>query len=147
MLPAVDMENTFIIKSLPVQNFIMLTVLAIVLLLVGLAVWRKNLQHVIVWTLWVGIALWFFNSSFFGFSAVTVKPSGIKIDYGILSFRNTELPVESSWEVVKYMGGIRRIKTLYYIQIGEHQSMKVRGRKGYDLVNEIGAAIDAVRGG
>ena len=141
------MEQKFIIKSLFIQNSIMLIVLGLVVVLLVSAIRKKNIRQVIAWGLWVLIVLWFFNSRFFGFSAVGVNPDGIHIDYGILSVRNTVLPVDSPWKVEKYMGGIRRIRTLYYIQIGEHQSMKVRGRTDYELLTAIGAAIDGERPG
>lgn len=139
------MEQKFIIKSLFVQNSIMLIALAVVIVLLASAFRKKNLRQMIAWSIWVLIVLWFFNSPFFGFSAVTVRPDGIRINYGILSVRNTLLPPHTPWKVETYMGGIRRMKTLYYIQIGDHQSMKVRGQKDHELLMSIGVAIDAMK--
>jgi hypothetical protein len=99
------------------------------------------LKRVVVFCLWVLLILWFFNSPFFGFSAVSVSPSGIKLSYGILSFRNDTLPLDSEWKLESHMAGIRRNKRLYFLSIGGRESMRVRGIKERKGLERIGKSI------
>jgi hypothetical protein len=133
--------QTFIIKSIYIQNTIMLFSLGVVLFFLFCSLWRKKLKHVFVLSIWVLIVLWFFNSPFFGFSTVCVSTEGIRLNYGVLSSRNTVLPLDSSWKIETYLSGIRKMKKLYFIRIADHQSMKVRGGE-LSLLKEIGGAID-----
>ena len=135
---------TFIIKSLYVQNTIMLLSLGVVVLLLLRSLIKKKLKHTLVFSVWVFIVIWFFSSPFFGFSAVSVRPEGIYINYGIISLRNSQLPLDSQWKIETYFGGIRRTKKLYLLRVGDHESMKVRA-KGLNLLQEIGNAIDKMR--
>ena len=137
----------FIIKSLFVQNTIMLISLGVVFSLLIHAIIRKRPKHTAVFTIWLALVLWFFNSPIFGFSAVSVHQEGIRLSYGILSLRNDLLPLDSEWEVETYLSGIRKNKRLYLITIGDRQSMKVKGEDKRRLLEEIGKAIDRVRSG
>ena len=88
---------------------------------------------------------WFFNSPFFGFSAVSVSREGIGLNYGILSLRNDLLPLESRWEVINYFGGIRKMERLHFLKIGDRESMKVKGAEALKNLQDIGSAIDRMR--
>ena len=88
---------------------------------------------------------WFFNSPFFGFSAVSVSREGIRLNYGILSLRNDLLPLESSWKVENYWGGIRKMERLHFLRIGDRESMKVSGAEALKNLQDIGSAIDEMR--
>lgn len=137
----------FFIKSLLVQNTIMLFSVGIVLCFLGRAFFKKNAKHVIVFLIWLCIAVWFFNSPFFGFSKVIVSRRGIEVNYGILSFRNTVLPLDTPWKIETSPTGILKTSKLYYIRIGDHQSMKVKGKKDVDLLNRIGDAVERTKKG
>lgn len=101
----------------------------------------------VVFLVWLGIVVWFFNSPFFGFSKVIVNRKGIEINYGILSFRNTVLPLDTPWKIETTPSGILKTSKLYYIQIGDHLSMKVKGEKDVDLLNRIGEAVEQIKKG
>ena len=135
----------FVIKSLWVQNSIMLLALGLVLFFLYYSFTKKKPKHLLASTIWLAIALWFFNSSFFGFSTVAVNPEGINVNYGILSLRNDTLPITSPWEIVTSPSGIRRLRKVHLIKIGNHESMKVRGVNDVNLLRNIGAAIDECR--
>ncbi len=137
--------ETFIIKSIFVQNTIMLLSLGVVLFIFILSLKKKRQKSVVASLIWIGILFWFFNSSFFGFSAVSVNREGIRLNYGVLSLRNDLLPLNSSWKVEQYFGGLRRMKRLHFLRIGNHESMKVRGGPAMKNLEEIGAAIDLMR--
>ena len=138
--------ETFIIKSLFVQNMIMLFSLSIVVFLLIRSLVKKKVKHTIVFSVWVLIVFWFFNSPFFGFSAVSVSPGGIQLNYGILSFtKNTVLPLDSPWKIETSFSGIRKMKKLYFIRIADHKSMKVRIRQGFILLQDIGNAMDRMK--
>jgi hypothetical protein len=144
----VDMHmatDTFIIKSLYVQNTIMLFSLGVVVLLLLHSLIKKKLKHTLAFSVWVVIIIWFFNSSFFGFSAVSVSPEGVYVNYGILSTRNAVLTLDSNWKIETYFGGIRRMKKLYFLRIADRESMKVRTGKGIMLLQEIGNAIERAK--
>jgi len=135
--------QTFIIKSLYVQNMIMLFSLSIVVFLLTRSLLKKKLKHTIVFSVWVLIIFWFFNSPFFGFSVVSISPGGIQLNYGALSFKkNTVLPLDSPWKIETSFSGIRKMKKLYFLKIGDHRSMKVRGVKDFRLLQAIGRAIE-----
>lgn len=137
----------FIIKSLFIQNAIMLISLGVVFSLLIHAIIKKRPKHTAVFTIWLLLVLWFFNSPLFGFSAVSVSPGGIELNYGILSVRNHLLPLDSEWKVQSYLSGIRKNKQLYLITIGGRQSMKVKGEDKLRLLQSIGKAINRVRSG
>ena len=137
--------QTFVIKSLFVQNAIMLFSMAIVVFFLVRAFTKGRMRHVVVFVVWIGIVLWFFNSPFFGFSRITVSPMGIKIQYGILSFRNTTLPVETKWEIETRASGIIRTTKLYDIRVGEHRSMRMKGKRELELLQKIGRTIDSMK--
>jgi len=122
-------------------------IVAIIVIVLIRCLLRKQLKHAVVTVLWACIALWFFNGPLWGFSAVTVSPNGLQIHYGFLSvFRNATLPVDTHWEIHKYLGGIRKLKHLYYFQLKDHQSLKVRGADKIELLQALGAAIDELNG-
>ena len=135
----------FVIKSLWVQNSIMLLALGLVLFFLFYSFIKQKPKHLLASAIWLAIGLWFFNSTFFGFSTVAVNPEGIEVNYGILSWRNDSLPIMSHWEIVTTRSGIRRLKKVYLIKIGNHKSMKVRGINDVNLLKNIGAAIDDCR--
>jgi hypothetical protein len=139
--------ETFFIRSVMVQNVIMALIAAIIVGLLIRFIRRKNVNYAVAVGLWGLIALWFFNGPFWGFSAVTVAPYGLEVHYGVLSvFRNTTLPVDSPWKIRRYRGGIRKLKNLYFFQLPHHQSLKVRGLGKLEVMQALGAAIDAVNG-
>ncbi len=137
--------QTFAIKSLLVQNTIMLFSVGIVLFFLARAFFKKNAKHVVVFLVWLGIVVWFFNSSFFGFSIVTVSGKGIEVDYGILSFRNTILPLDTPWKIETSPSGILKTSKLYFIRFDDHLSMKVKGKKDVELLRRIGDAVEQRR--
>jgi uncharacterized membrane protein YdbT with pleckstrin-like domain len=137
--------HTFIIKSLWIQDTIMLFSLSVVVFFLLRGVILKKLKHVVFSAAWVLIVLWFFNSPFFGFSAVTVEPTGIRLDYGILSIRNTTLSLEAPWSIETSLSGLRKLKRLYFLRIGTRESMKVTGGRDQHLLQETGDAIDSMR--
>ena len=140
-------SETFIIKSLFVQNVIMLLFLGIVASLLVYSLLKMRPKQILVFSIWFVLVIWFFNSRFFGFSAVTVRPEGIKLNYGILSFRNDMLHLNAQWKVETYMSGLRRTKRLYFLSIGDHHSMKVRGQEKFRLLQSVGKSIDLMKSG
>ncbi|MBW1780902.1 MAG: hypothetical protein JRL30_09210 [Deltaproteobacteria bacterium] len=138
--------QTFIIKSLLVQNSIMLVSLGAVVFFLVVALLKKRPRHLIAALVWVAIVLWFFNSAYFGFSTVSVSPQGICPNYGILSLRNNLLPVDSPWKIETTFSDIRKMKKVYFIKIGDHSSMRVKGSDGYALLEKIGEAIERNKG-
>ena len=138
-------EQTYLIKSLHVQNGIMLFSLGLVLLFFVWALVKRRPKHAIASLVWVGIVLWFFNSAYFGFSAITVGPAGIKLNYGILSFRNDHFPIVSPWRIKTDFSDIRKLKRVYMLDISGRESMKVKGAEGLAHLKEIGRAIDRAK--
>jgi len=135
----------FVIKSLYIQNAIMLFVLGVVVFFLVYSFAKSKLKYLIASFVWIIIVVWFFNSPFFGFSAVSVGPEGIRLNYGILSLRNDLLPIESQWKVETHFSGIRKMKKLYLIRIGDRESMKVRRNEGLRLLERIGGAIEDMK--
>lgn len=138
--------ETFIIKSIYIQNTIMLCFLGLAIFFLLYSLLKKRKKHIVVFSIWVLLVIWFFNSPFFGFSAVSVSTEGIRLNYGILSFRNDLLPIDSKWEVRTYRAGIRKNKKLFFLSVGERQSMKVKGLKDLQLLEEIGGSIEKMKG-
>jgi hypothetical protein len=139
--------QTFFVRSVMVQNVIMGIIVAIILALLIRTIRKQNLTHVALVVVWGLIALWFFNGPFWGFSAVTATPEGLEIHYGFLSvFRNTTLPVSTEWEIRRYLGGIRKLKNLYFFELSGHRSLKVRGADKVEVLKALGAAIDDLNG-
>lgn len=138
---------TFAIKSIVVQNSIMVLALAVVVYFIAAALRKKSPKHIFVSIIWLGVILWFFNSPLFGFSRVTLGPQGIKIEYGILSFRNETVPLDTPWTIESHVSGIRRLKRVYTLKIGNHESMRVKSKKDFELLKEIGKTIDQMKGG
>ncbi len=133
----------YYIRSIAVQNLIMGIVTALIFVLLAISLWRRKRRHTIALVIWAAITLWFFNSPLWGFSAVTVSPVGLEIDHGFLSvFKNSRLPPDTNWKIHVYMGGIRRIKKLYYLELAGLKSLKVRGHDRLLVVQSIGAAVD-----
>lgn len=139
--------QTFFIRSVTVQDIIMAVIVAIVLGLLIRFVQKGKRNYVVLVVLWGLVAVWFFNSPFWGFSAVTVSRQGLELHYGFLSFqKNTTLPAESPWTIRRYLGGIRKLKKLYYFELPGHQSLKVRGEDKLEILEALGAAIDGLNG-
>ncbi len=139
--------ETFFIRSVMVQNVIMGVIVAIIVVVLVRCIRKQNFTHVILVVAWGLIAVWFFNGPFWGFSAVTVSPEGLEIHYGFMSvFRNTTLPVSSQWKIRRYLGGIRKLKNLFYFHLPEHDSLKVRGADKLEIMKALGAAIDRLNG-
>jgi hypothetical protein len=137
----------FFIRSLTIQNVIMGIIAAIIAGLLIRSILQRKSRNTVAVVIWALIALWFFNSPLWGFSAVTVSPDGLKIHYGFLSvFKNTSLPPATFWKIRVYMGGIKKVKKLYYLQFARHNSLKVRGADRVRTLQAIGAAIDKLNG-
>ncbi len=97
---------------------------------------KRKPKHLIASLVWMIIVVWFFNSPFFGFSAVSVSSEGIRLNYGVLSLRNDLLPIDSQWKVETHLSGLRKMKKLYLIRIADHESMKVRRDVGLGLLEK-----------
>ena len=139
--------QTFFIRSVMVQNIIMGIIAAIIVIVLVRSILKQKMSRIIAVAIWGVIAVWFFNGPFWGFSAVTVSQEGLKVHYGFLSvFRNTTLPVDTHWKIRKYLGGIRKLKNLYFFQLANHQSLKVRGQDKMEILQALGAAIDSLNG-
>jgi len=137
--------QVFIIKSLLVQNSIMLVSLGAVIAFFAFGFAKKKPRHLIAALVWAALVLWFFNSAYFGFSAVSVGAEGIRLNYGVLSFRNDLLPIHSPWKIETGFSDIRKMKKVYLIRIGDRNSMRVRGNEGRLLLEGIGEAIEKGR--
>jgi len=139
--------QTFFIRSVMVQNVIMGIIVAIIVGVLIRCIMRGQTKYTTVVVIWAVIAFWFFNGPFWGFSAVTVSPEGLKVHYGFLSvYRNKTLPVDTHWKIRKYLGGIRKLKNLYFFELADHQSLKVRGQDKIEVMQALGAAIDRING-
>jgi len=145
MMNQVMATQIFVIKSLYIQNTIMLFVLGVVVFFLVYSLVKRKPKHLIASFVWIIIVVWFFNSPFFGFSAVSVSSEGIGLNYGILSLRNDLLPIDSPWKVETHSSGIRKMKKLYLIRIADRESMKVRRNVGLGLLEEIGSAIEDMK--
>jgi hypothetical protein len=111
------------------QNVIMAIITAIIIGLLIRFIRRKKVNFAVAVGLWGLIALWFFNGPFWGFSAVTVGPEGLRLHYGFLSvFRNTTLPVDSHWKIHRYKGGIRKLKNLFFFKCETIRASRSEGR-------------------
>ena len=136
--------KSFVIKSLYIQNTIMLFVLGVVICFLVYSLVKRKPKHLIASFVWIIIVAWFFNSPFFGFSAVSVNPEGIRLNYGMLSLRNDLLPIDSPWKVETHLSGLRKMKKLYLIRIADRESMKVRRNEGL-VLEKIGGAIEDMK--
>ena len=144
MMNQVMATQIFVIKSLYIQNTIMLFVLGVVVFFLVYSLVKRKPKHLIASLIWIIIVVWFFNSPFFGFSAVSVSPEGIRLNYGILSLRNDLLPIDSLWKVETRFSGLRKMKRLYLIRIADRESMKVRRNEGL-ILEKIGDAIEDMK--
>jgi hypothetical protein len=142
------MENQiFYIRSLAVQDSIMAIFLAIIAGLLIRFLLQGKFRHAAASFIWALIALWFFNGPLWGFSAVATKPDGLELHYGFLSVaKNTTLPLATPWIVRTRMGGLRRMKKLYYLELAGHKSLQVRGPDKLEALLRIGEAIDRLNG-
>jgi carbon starvation protein CstA len=139
--------QTFFIRSVMVQNVIMGIIVAIIVGILIRSIRRQKATHVILVVMWALVAMWFFNGPLWGFSAVTVSPQGLEIHYGFLSvFRNVTLPVDTQWKIRRYLGGIRKLKNLYFFELSDRQSLKVRGADKVEVLKALGRAIDDLNG-
>jgi len=135
----------FVIKSLWVQNGIMLLALGLVVFFLLYSLSKKKPKHLLASIVWLAIVLWFFNSPFFGFSTVAVNPEGITVNYGILSLKNEHLPITSPWKIITTPSGFRKLRKVHRIKIGNHESMKVKSTGDLDLLKDIGMTIEECR--
>ena len=130
-----------------VQNIIMGIIAAIIVVVLVRSILKHKMSYIVAVAIWGVIAVWFFNGPFWGFSAVTVSPEGLKVHYGFLSvYRNTTLPVDTHWKIRKYLGGIRKLKNLYFFELDGHKSLKVRGQDKMEILKALGAVIDSLNG-
>ena len=118
-------SEIFVLKSLLIQNTIMAIGLGVILVLLFLGIKKKNIKQIIVSFVWAGLGLWFFNSSMWGFSTVTIARQGIKLQYGFLSFKNTVIPVNTPWEIKTENAGFPKYRKLYVLKFGDHKSMRL----------------------
>ena len=137
--------EVFTIKSLLVQNTLMLGALGITILLLLRAIWKKRRRQIIAFSIWSCLVVGFFNSPLFGFSEVGVGPEGLQINYGLLSLHNRVLPLHSDWRIRKHRAGLRKTKRLYSLVIAGKESMRVRGGRGLKLLDTIGRSIDRMK--
>ncbi len=137
--------EVFIIKSLLLQDTLMLGALGITLLFLIRSIRKKHRKQMVVFSVWSCLVVGFFNSPLFGFSEVLVTPQGLEISYGLLSLRNRVLPLHSDWRVQMHRAGLRKTKRLYSLVIAGQRSMRVRGAGGVTLLNTIGQSIDRMR--
>jgi hypothetical protein len=137
--------DVFAIKSLLVQNTLMLGALGIIILFLIRAIWRRRRRHIVVFSIWLCLVVGFFNSPLFGFSEVRVTPEGLRIDYGMLSVHNTVLPLSSDWRIREHRAGLRKTKRLFSLVIAGRQSMRVKGGGGLKTLEAIGRSIDRMK--
>ena len=137
--------EVFTIKSLLIQNSIMLGAFGITLFFLIRAIWQGRRKHIVVFLGWSCLVVGFFNSPLFGFSEVRVSHQGVALTYGYLSFRNSALPLPVDWRIERHRAGLRKTKRLYSLVIDEKESMRVRGGSGLALLNTIGEAIDRMK--
>lgn len=136
-------DQIFYIRSLTAQNLIMGIITALLAIILFRTLVKGRFRHAAATFVWSAIVLWFFNGPLWGFSSVTVSRAGLRIHYGFLSFyKNTRLPPDTNWEIHVYMGGLRRSKKLYYFQLADHKSLKVRGLEHLAGLQDLGASID-----
>jgi len=137
--------EVFTIKSLLIQNAIMLGAFGITLFFLIRAIWQRRRKHIVVFLIWSCLVVGFFNSPLFGFSEVRVSHQGVGLTYGYLSLRNSVLPLHVDWRIERHWAGLRKAKRLYSLVIDGKESMRVRGGKGLELLNTIGEAIDRMK--
>ncbi len=133
----------FVLKSLFVQNMIMALSMGAVLFLLYLGIKRKKIRQIILFSIWVALILWFFNSSMWGFSAVTIGEKGIKLQYGFLSFQNTSLPLNTPFSIQTENSGFPKYRRLYVMKIGDRKSMRISGRE-YPLLQQLDKGLKAI---
>ncbi len=121
------MPEVFVLKSLFVQNMIMGCAIGIVLFLLYKGIKKKNIKQIVLFCIWLGIILWFFNSSLWGFSALTIENRGIRLQYGFLSFKDTILPLNTHFTIQTENSGFPKYKKLYVLKIGDRRSMRLSG--------------------
>ncbi len=119
--------KVFVLKSLFVQNMVMALGICVVLFLLYRGVKKKNIRQIILFCIWTGVIFWFFNSSLWGFSTVTIKNNGIKLRYGFLSFKDTILPLNTPFIIETENSGFPKYRKLYVLKIGNRRSMRLSG--------------------
>ena len=55
------------------------------------------------------------------------------------------MPIDAPWKIETTFSGIRKTKKLYFLKIGDHRSMKVRGDKDFRFLQAIGRAVDNMK--
>ena len=133
----------FVLKSLFVQNMVMALAMGVALFLLYLGVKRKKLRQIVLFSIWVVLILWFFNSSMWGFSAVTIGDKGIKLRYGFLSFKNIILPLNTPFSIQTENSGFPKYRKLYVLKIGDRKSMRLSGRE-YQKLKQVDTGLKAI---
>ncbi len=119
------MTQTFIIKSLIIQNSIMLIALGLGAFFLLRSILKKS-KYIGLFLLWLIFVFYLFNSPFWGFSAVQVGPQKVKVYYGILSFfKNKQLDQPVTVNIYTFQSGFPTFKKLHYLSINSLESMKV----------------------
>ncbi len=119
--------KVFVLKSLFVQNMVMALGMGVALFLLYLGIKRKKLRQIVLFSIWIVLILWFFNSSMWGFSTVTIGGKGIKLQYGFLSFKNITLPLNTPFSIQTENAGFPKYRKLYVLKIGDRKSMRLSG--------------------
>lgn len=130
------MTGTLAIKSLGVQNTIMISGLCLVLIFGAVGVFRKRRIQIVLAGAWLVALVWFFHSPYWRFSAVTLHQDGMELNYGLLSFKDTVVPLETPVRIESTFSGFPKPKKLYCLIIGEYRSMRVTVM-GHDNLERI----------
>jgi hypothetical protein len=84
--------------------------------------------------LWFILIFWFFNSQFWGFSALTQHDDTLTLHYGVLSLlKNESIPMNKTRSIESSFSGFPQYKRLYYLVIDERRSMGVEQRDKKNL--------------
>ncbi len=137
--------KVFVLKSLFIQNVVMGSAICIVLFLLYRGVKKKKIRQILLSVIWFGAVIWFFNSSLWGFSAVTIGNKGIGLKYGFLSFKDTTLPLNTSFEIKIENSGFPKYRKLYVLKIGKRDSMRLSGLE-YSKLQYITESLKKISG-
>ncbi len=135
-------EQTFVIKSLYVQNGLVIAVFGVLFFLLLRAILKKRFSLVFICCLWLVLFFWFFNSQFWGFSALTFKNERLYLRYGLCSiFKNESIPLRTGPKIESEFAGFPQYKHLYYLVIDNRRSMGVV-KENKRILEEIVARLD-----
>lgn len=130
-------EQNLVIKALYVQNGLMITIFGVIFFLILLGIWKKNFRFVGICSLWIVLFFWFFNSQFWGFSALTLKDERIYLRYGLCSiFKNKSVSTQIRPKIESDFSGFPQYKHLYFLVIGNYKSMGVE-KENKEVLEEI----------